>query len=86
MLDNNNKWKHIKTLVDGERFDVNGLNIWESEWKDTRERVVIKDPLYGKDFTLSVYEIVKGQTTAKFAAGEFSNCVWGIYLKIEIEE
>lgn len=81
MSDTNSKWEHIRTIVDGEQFDIEGLNIWDSDWKDTGERIQIKDPLYGQDFTFSVYEIVKGRTTAKFAIGEFSNCVWGGYLK-----
>jgi hypothetical protein len=81
MADTDDTWEHIKTIVDGEQFDINGLNIWDSDWKDTGERIQVKDPLYGQDFTFSVYEIIKGQTTAKFATGEFSNCVWGIYLK-----
>lgn len=81
MSDASNKWEHIKTVVDGDRFEINGLNIWDNEWKDTGERIQIKDPLYAQDFTFTVYEISKGETTAKFAAGEFSNCVWGIYLK-----
>jgi hypothetical protein len=81
MADSEDKWEHLKTLVDGERFEINGCNIWESEWKDTGEQIRIKDPLYGRVFTFTVYQIINEQTTVKFAAGEFSNCVWGIYLK-----
>lgn len=73
-------WQHITTLADGERFEINGMNIWDSDWKNTGERIQIKDPLYGQDFTFIVYEINTGQTAAAFAAGEFSNCVWGIYM------
>jgi len=80
MSDSNNKWEHVTTVTDVEPFVINGLDIWDSEWKDTGERIQIKDPLYGKDFTFSVYEIFEGKTTTKFAAGEFSNCVWGVYL------
>ena len=74
-------WQHIRTITDGERFEINGLNIWDSDWKNTEERIQIKDPLYGQDYTFTVYEIRNGLTSATFAAGEFSNCVWGIYLK-----
>jgi len=74
-------WEHIKTLVDSERFEINGMNIWDSDWKNTGESIQIKDPLYGQHYTFTVYEIMNEQSSAKFAAGEFSNCVWGIYLK-----
>ncbi|WP_018341959.1 hypothetical protein [Cytophaga aurantiaca] len=80
MTDNNN-WQHARTITDGERFEVGGLNIWDSNWKNTGETIQIKDPLYGQDFIFTVYEITNEQTAVTFAAGEFSNCVWGIYLK-----
>lgn len=79
MTDTNQKWEHIKTLTDGEAFILNGYNIWEVEWSDTGERIQIKDPQYGQAFTFAVYKITNGDTTVTFAAGEFSNCVWGIY-------
>ena len=86
MRDSKDKWEHLKTIIEGERFEFNGCNIWDAEWKDTGEKILIKDPLYGQDFTFSVYEIVNGQTTVKFATGEFSNRVWGIYFKKHNEQ
>ena len=81
MSDSNPNWQHIRTITDGERFEINGLNIWNNDWKNTGERIQIKDPIYGQDYTFTVYEIRNEQTSATFAAGEFSNCVWGIYVK-----
>lgn len=72
-------WKHIKTILDGERYEINGVNIWECEWKRTGESVEVKDPQYGQTFYMSVYQIHTGAFIVTFAAGEFSNCVWGIY-------
>lgn len=77
----NTNWQHIRTLTDGEPFEINGLSIWNCEWKGTGEHIQIKDPLYGQDYSYAVYEITNGQTSVTFAAGEFSNCVWGIYLE-----
>ena len=74
-------WKHIATVADGDRFDIDGINIWDSKWIDTGERVHVKDPLYGQDYSFVVYEIVSGEKRIKFATGEFSNCVYGIYLQ-----
>jgi len=76
-----NSWQHIKTITDGEYFELNGLNIWDCEWTNTKETIQIKDPIYAQAYTFAVYEITNGHASATFAAGEFSNCVWGIYLK-----
>jgi hypothetical protein len=76
-----NKWVHIKTILDGENFNIQGLNIWDFRWADTGQRIVVKDPLYNQEYTMNVYEIQNVDTKIIFAAGEFSNCVWGIYQK-----
>lgn len=75
----NHPWTHLKTLVDGEAFALQGLNIWELDWQKTGETVHVKDPIYGNHHLFPVFEISDGQQTARFAAGEFSNNVWGIY-------
>lgn len=75
------KWIHINTVTDGEKCDIEGVNIWNSEWNRTGEKIQIKDPLYNQDYNFDVYEIENLNKNIKFAAGEFSNCVWGIYIK-----
>ena len=70
-----------KQLLDGNLFRINGLNIWDYDWKNTGETISIKDPLYNQPYTLNVYEIKNNERTARFAAGEFSNLIWGIYLE-----
>ncbi|UTW64606.1 hypothetical protein KFE98_00445 [bacterium SCSIO 12741] len=74
-------WKHIKTVLDSESFEVKGLNIWDLEWKTTGESIKIKDPKYGQCYTFSVYQITRGSETVRFSAGEFSNNIWGIYIE-----
>lgn len=75
----NINWKHLNTVPDGYKFNIKGLNIWDYPWKNTGEKIIVKDPLYAREHNLCVYEIRKGDLTIKFAAGEFSNCMWGIY-------
>ena len=72
-------WRHIKTIIDGEKFEINGLNIWDFQWYQTGERITINDHLYGQNHMMHVFEIRKEKIVVRFAAGEFSNCVWGIY-------
>jgi hypothetical protein len=74
-----NAWKHLTTLVDGERYYINGLNIWDHKWISTGERISVQDPVYGQVYSMRVYEIISGIETIRFAAGEFSNCIFGIY-------
>lgn len=77
----NSNWKHKATIADGENFYIQGLNIWDFEWENTNESINIKDPLYKQNFCFYIYKIKNNNIEIIFAAGEFSNCVWGIYLK-----
>lgn len=75
-------WKFYRTVIDGEHLLINGLNIWDFKWENLNNTISVKDPLYGEPQTLSTYQITSDNTTVQFAAGEFSNLVWGIYLPI----
>lgn len=72
-------WKHIKTIFDGDRYEINGLNIWDYNWDMTDETITVKDPLYGQTYSINIYKIHQTTIEVKFAAAEFSNGVWGIY-------
>ena len=73
-------WCYVITVADGQSLRLNGIDVWKNRWVDTGRRVAVKDPLYGQDFTLHVYEISSGNARALFAAGEWSNCMWGFYV------
>jgi len=74
-------WVYITAVIDGKRFEIDGINIWDYTWTDTRRYISIKDPIYHQPYTFAIYEIDTGTKKIEFAAGEFSNCVWGIYQK-----
>ena len=74
-------WRFEKTVSDGEEYKINGINIWDFKWEETGEKIKIKDPIYSKFYSFDVYKIHNDNVYVLFAAGEFSNCVWGIYLK-----
>lgn len=75
------KWVFAGATPDGQSFTLDGIDVWKHEWIDTRERVQVEDPLYHQKFTLHAYEIHCGEKVVRFAAGEFSNCMWGFYVK-----
>jgi hypothetical protein len=74
-------WRFEKTIVDGDEYKINGINIWDFKWEETGEKIKIKDPLYSQSYTFNVFKIQNDNIEILFAAGEFSNCIWGIYLK-----
>ncbi|RFZ84422.1 hypothetical protein DYU05_02025 [Mucilaginibacter terrenus] len=73
-------WVYYRSVIDGEELRISGLNIWDHEWNNTRLWTTVKDPIYQQDRTMNIYTITAGETTITFAAGEFSNLVWGFYL------
>ena len=80
----NKDWNHFKTIADGEYCEIEGVNIWDYEWKSDYETIIVKDPLYGETKSLNRFRIELLNNKVEFAAGEFSNSVWGIYIKTPI--
>ena len=72
-------WQHEITGVDGNTI-LFGVNIFDYEWKSTHKSVKVCDPLYGQEYKFGIYTVMINGQEREFAAGEFSNCVWGFYL------
>lgn len=73
-------WRHKITGPDG-NCTLFGVNIFNYDWVDTKEKITVIDPLYHQECDISVYTVVINGKTKKFAAGEFSNCIWGFYIE-----
>ncbi|HSP40119.1 MAG TPA: hypothetical protein VLN46_01720 [Gillisia sp.] len=69
-----------QTIVDGAPCLIENINIWDYSWQSTGKNAEVIDPLYTKPYNFSIYRIQEGDTKIEFAAGEFSNMIWGIYL------
>ena len=72
-------WQHEITGVDGNTM-LFGVNIFHYQWKATGQKVKVCDPLYNREYQFPVYTVVVNGKEHEFAAGEFSNCVWGFFL------
>lgn len=72
-------WQHEITGSDGNVI-LFGVNIFDHEWKNTHKSANVRDPLYGQEYKFPIYTVVINGQEQEFAAGEFSNCVWGFYL------
>ncbi len=67
--------------MDGEEFRINGANIWDLKWKNIRNNVEVIDPNYHNKYYFDEYEIEIKSKKINFVAGEFSNLIWGFYVK-----
>ena len=73
-------WEYETFGPDGQRR-LFGVNIFDYGWQTTGKRVNGKDPIYRQGHTFEVWQVEIGGQTRRFAAGEFSNRVWGFYLE-----
>lgn len=72
-------WQH-ETTGDAGNTMLFGVNIFDYEWKDTKESVLVRHPLFDQEYKFHIYSVVINGQEQKFAAGEFSNLVWGFYI------
>ncbi len=72
-------WQHELTGFEGNAI-LFGVNIFDYEWESTHQSVKVRDPLYGQEYKFTVYKVIINEQEYEFAAGEFSNCVWGFYI------
>ena len=73
-------WEFETSGPDGQ-CKLFGVNIFDYDWKPTGRRVKVQDPIYHQEHTFEVWQAEIDGKTRRFAAGEFSNCVWGFYLE-----
>ena len=74
-------WHFAGSCADGQPFALEGLDVWSCAWIPRLGEVAeVRDPHYQQRFTFPVYELQRGHgERVVFAAGEFSNCIWGFY-------
>lgn len=74
-------WRFLSIGIDGFDVDVGGLNPWRKNWISTGRRVVVAHPQYpSQRHRFTVYEFEGADPPVVFAAGEYSNGVWGFFV------
>lgn len=75
-------WRFVSIGFEGEAVDLGGgVNPWNAKWRSRREWIVVAHPQYPRQrHTMSVYEIEGADPAVTFAAGEYSNGVWGFFV------
>ena len=79
LVEKSSDFEYVTTAI-GEECFLFGVDVFAHEWTDTRKCIRVHDPLYGQPYTMNVYEITVDGSVHRFAAGEFSNNVWGFWL------
>lgn len=76
------EWIHVTTSLESEDREIGGLKIWKNSWRRVEnEDAVVIDPIYGETHHFGVYRMGAEGNEVEFAAGEFSNGVWGFYVR-----
>jgi hypothetical protein len=77
-------WEFVSIGFEDDPVDLGGgVNPWPwgPRWVPTGVRIVVAHPSYPQQrHAMDVYELDAGGRTVTFAAGEFSNGVWGFYV------
>jgi hypothetical protein len=71
--------KFIGSTLDGQKFKIDGVNVWDQKWKAFGTVAEVIHPRHKEKHVFQLYSIMKGEKEIKFLAGEFSNTVWGFY-------
>ncbi|MDR2213438.1 MAG: hypothetical protein LBE21_07430 [Pseudomonadales bacterium] len=74
-------WKHLSIGIEGAIVRIDGINPWKTEWRNKNKTIIVAHPSYPNErHTMWVYEATSEGKTIQFAAGEYSNGVWGFYV------
>jgi len=72
-------WKFVKSGIEGD-CELFGVNIFDYSWENTNQKVSVLDPIYNQEHELTIYKVNIGGKVVTFAAGEFSNNIYGFYV------
>lgn len=75
----NPQYQFHQSVIDGYPCYISNINIWDYNGEPTGEITQVIDPLYGKPHNFPIFKLSDGFRSIQFAAGEFSNTIWGIY-------
>jgi hypothetical protein len=64
---------------DGEKFLIDGVNVWSYNWIDHDRIVEVQDPYYPTKHRFRVYSILAEGREIHFIAGEPSDFIWAFY-------
>ena len=77
-------WRFVSIGFERDPVDIgSGVNPWSQKWRSLHRRIVVAHPSYPRQrHLMDTYQIAGSDPPLVFAAGEFSNGVWGIYVPL----
>jgi hypothetical protein len=77
-------WNYVSIGFEGDQVSLGGLNPWQFEWHALNQPpITVAHPSYAHQrHSMWLYVIHAAENEVKFAAGEFSNGVWGFYVPV----
>lgn len=80
-------WRHVHIGFENDAVSLRGTNPWKSKWRPLPcPAIIVAHPAYPQQrHDMVVYEMDGPAGPIKFAAGEFSNGVWGFYVPADTD-
>jgi hypothetical protein len=78
-------WKLVAIVAEGQPVSLQGQNPWSLKWLSAPEPpITVAHPSYPlQRHEMEIYDL-ESTRSIRFAAGEFSNGVWGFYVPAAI--
>ena len=75
-------WRFLHVGFEGDQVELDGVRLWGVDWGRSQGRIVVAHPSYPDQRHLMwIYRIPTERGVVAFAAGEFSNGVWGFFMR-----
>ena len=75
-------WRYVHIGFEGDEFEIRGIRVWSPPWISTGDRITVAHPQHSHErHPMWTYRIEVAERTVEFAAGEFSNGVWGFFVR-----
>jgi hypothetical protein len=73
-------WRFVAIGVEGEAVLLDGVDVWQAPWTGTGSKVTVPHPQYPEQrHGVDEYRVDTPSGLVTFAAGEYSNGVWGFF-------
>jgi hypothetical protein len=73
-------WRSVFIGLESTPVKIKGFELWKHEWEDLGETIVVAHPSHPHErHTMFVYRVAADGKSLRFAAGEYSNGVWGFH-------
>jgi hypothetical protein len=74
-------WRFVHIGTEGDGVTIDGISVWDMRWVPTRHRITVAHPQWPNErHVMWTYRVDAAGRAVDFAAGEFSNGVWGFFV------